>query len=453
MTTVTLPNNWKPRDYQMPAWAYLERGGRHAELIWHRRSGKDEISLHHTACAAFKRPATYWHMLPKAAQARKAIWAAVNPHSGKRRIDEAFPKALRAKTLENEMFIEFKNGASWQVIGSDNYNNLVGSPPAGVVYSEWALANPSARAYLRPILRENNGWQVFITTPRGKNHAHKTFEAAKRNPDAFAQTLAVQDTGAMTPAEMAAERQAYIDDFGLDAGTALYEQEYECSFEAAVLGAYYAGAMRRLEIAGHMVSGLYDPILPVHTAWDIGRTDDTSIWFFQVHRGEIRLIDFYSEAGQDVPQVVEMLSKKPYKFGDHWLPHDARAKTFASPRSVMMQLIEFDIKPKIVPNLSVQDGIQAVRMTLPICYFDIDTCADGISALTTYRREWDDERKCFNKEPYHGWESHPSDAFRMLAVGWRIEATDKKPPAPKFFPNVSIDELWKSSKLHNERRI
>ena len=453
MTVVQLPNNWRPRAYQQPAWDYLERGGRHAELVWHRRSGKDEVSLHHTACAAFRRPATYWHMLPKAAQARKAIWAAVNPHSGKRRIDEAFPKALRAKTLENEMFIEFKNGASWQVIGSDNYNNLVGSPPAGVVYSEWALANPSARAYLRPILRENNGWQVFITTPRGKNHAHKTYEAATRNPDAFAQTLSVQDTGAMTADEMVKERQAYIDDFGIDAGTALYEQEYECSFDAAVLGAYYAGAMRRLEIAGHMVSSLYDPVLPVHTAWDIGRTDDTSIWFFQVFRGEIRLVDFYSESGQSPETVAAMLDAKPYRYGDHWLPHDARAKTFASGRSVVEQLIALGYRGKVVPSLSVQDGIQAVRMTLPICYFDKDTCADGISALTTYRREWDDDKKCFHDKPEHGWESHPSDAFRMLAVGWRIEAADAKPQAPRFMPQMSIDELWATSRNHRERRI
>ena len=220
--TVNLPNNWRPRPYQMPAWKYLENGGRHAELIWHRRSGKDEICLHHTACKAFERPATYWHMIPQASQARKAIWAAINPHSGKRRIDEAFPHEVRAKTLENEMFIQFKNGATWQVIGSDNYNSLVGSPPAGVVYSEWALANPSARAYLRPIMNENNGWQVFITTPRGKNHAFKTYEAAKKNPDAFAQLLKWQDTGAMSVGQAAAERAAYVADFGEDQGGALF---------------------------------------------------------------------------------------------------------------------------------------------------------------------------------------------------------------------------------------
>ena len=451
--TVNLPNNWRPRPYQMPAWKYLENGGRHAELIWHRRSGKDEICLHHTACKAFERPATYWHMLPQASQARKAIWAAINPHSGKRRIDEAFPHEVRAKTLENEMFIQFKNGATWQVIGSDNYNSLVGSPPAGVVYSEWALANPSARAYLRPIMNENNGWQVFITTPRGKNHAFKTYEAAKKNPDAFAQLLKWQDTGAMSVGQAAAERAAYVADFGEDQGGALFEQEFECSFEAAVLGAYYASQLRRLELAGRYVSGLYDPSLPVHTAWDIGRTDDTSIWFFQVFRGEIRLVDFFSSAGYDVPMVAEMLEGKPYRYGDHWLPHDARAKTFASSRSVVEQLFAFGFKAKIAPHLSVQDGIQAVRMTLEACWFDQDTVADGISALVAYHREWDDDRKAFMPNPEHDWSSHPADAFRMLAVAWRAEAGSVKPEKPRFLNDMTVDELWRNTRAGGESRI
>jgi len=155
MPEIVLPNNWNPRPYQLQAWRYLENGGRHAELIWHRRSGKDEVALHRAACAAFERVAGYWHMLPEYSQARKAIWDAVNPHTGRKRVDEAFPLELRKATRNQEMIIEFKNGSTWQVVGSDSYNSLVGSSPAGIVYSEWALANPNARAYLRPILAEN----------------------------------------------------------------------------------------------------------------------------------------------------------------------------------------------------------------------------------------------------------------------------------------------------------
>src|SRR5512139_3434902 len=168
---IRLPHNWQPRPYQMPAWDYLERGGRHAELVWHRRAGKDELGLHWTAVASFQRTATYWYCLPQYNQARKAIWDAINPHTGKKRIDEAFPKELRKSTRNQEMMIQFVNDSTFQVVGSDNPDSLVGSPPAGIVYSEWALSNPDVRAYLRPILTENRGWQIFNTTPRGRNHA------------------------------------------------------------------------------------------------------------------------------------------------------------------------------------------------------------------------------------------------------------------------------------------
>ena len=145
MTRIQLPaNGWEPRWYQQKLWSYLQSGGLRAIEIAHRRWGKDDVILHHTAIAIHERVASYWHCLPEFVQARKAIWTAVNAHTGKRRIDEAFPIELRESTNDNEMFIRFKNGSTWQVIGSDRYNSLVGSGVAGVVFSEWALANPSA---------------------------------------------------------------------------------------------------------------------------------------------------------------------------------------------------------------------------------------------------------------------------------------------------------------------
>lgn len=229
-------NGWKPRAYQMAAWEYLQSGGRHAELVFHRRAGKDDLCLHWAAVSAVTKPATYWHMLPQAAQARKAIWEAVNPHSGKRRIDEAFPHEIRSNTRENEMLIKFINGSTWQVVGSDNYNALVGSPPYGVVFSEWALAKPEARAMLRPILMENGGWQIYITTPRGPNHAKDTFESAQDSPGSFAQLLNATQTGVFTPEQLEAERQQYIRDYGQDVGEAKFEQEYMCSWAAVITG-------------------------------------------------------------------------------------------------------------------------------------------------------------------------------------------------------------------------
>jgi len=447
---VRIPNNWSPRQYQRPAWDYLENGGRHAELIWHRRSGKDEVALHRACVAAFERPATYWHMLPEAAQARKAIWEAVNPHTGIRRIDEAFPMALRATTREQEMLIKFANGATWQVVGSDNFSSLVGSPPAGIVYSEWALANPSARAYLRPILAENGGWQLFITTPRGKNHAHTTYQAARKTPWAFAQILRARDTGIFDEDLLAFEKAAYIADFGEDMGVALYEQEYECSFEAAILGAYYGKELTRARVEGRIRSVPYDPETPVRTAWDLGFSDDVAIWFYQIKRGEIHVIDYESFHTQDVEYCHKLLVGKGYRYYSEgkkpvlFLPHDARAKTFAARgKSVEQQFIDLGYIIRIVPSLSLQDGIQAARKTLPRCWFDEEACATGIDALGQYQREWDDKTKCFRNTPRHDWTSHPADAFRYLSIMWQQEA-EPKPKGPLVDPRPpTFNQLMK----------
>lgn len=471
MPVIRLPNGWRPRDYQLAAWNYLENDGKHAELIWARRSGKDEVALHRTACAAFERVASYWHMLPQANQARKAIWDAINPHTGKRRIDEAFPQELRATTKEQEMMIKFVNGSTWQVVGSDNFNSLVGSPPAGIVYSEWALANPSARAYLRPIIKENGGWQIFITTPRGNNHARRTYEAAKLEPGAFAQLLTVTDTGAMTAEQMQAELKVYIDDFGIDAGTAKFEQEYMCSFDAALLGAYYGAEMRLLEARGGVRRVDHNPEYPVYTAWDLGYSDDTGIWWYQVIAGEVHVLEYYGANGKGPQHYFEQIfgrkianddwfldgrevkwgadieglePRRAYDYAMHSLPHDARAKTFASMGRSVQEMAWKALgnnKVRIVPGLSVQDGIQAARSMLPRTYFDSVRCVDGVDALKQYQREWDDDKKVFREIPRHDWTSHAADAFRMLGIVWSEVAKPAAPQPPKFPIQQTIDQM------------
>ena len=384
-----------------------------------------------------------------ASQARKAIWEAINPHTGKRRIDECFPHELRETTRENEMLIKFKVGSTWQVVGSDNFNSLVGSPPAGVTASEWALANPAARAYLRPILAENNGWQLYITTPRGKNHAFATYTAAMADPTAFAQRLSVFDTGALSDETIAKERKAYQDDYGAEAGDALFRQEYLCDWDAAILGAYYGSEMRRALEQGRITDVPHDPDLAVHTAWDLGWSDDTAIWFFQVHRGEIRLIDYHSVSGADIPTIARTVLSKGYRYGDHWLPHDARPATLAANgRSIVEQLFSLGVRGKIAPNLGVQDGIQAVRHMLPRCYWDEINTAQGVECLRQYQREYDTDRKVFKDKPRHDWTSHGADAFRMLAVAWREMAGNEKKPEPRFFPEITANELFWPTETH-----
>jgi hypothetical protein len=199
-------------------------------------SGKDEWCLRWESVAAMSRAANYWHMLPEASQARKAIWDAVNPHTGKRRIDEAFPAAIRASIREQEMMIKFKNGSTWQVVGSDNFNSLVGSPPVGVTFSEWALADPNAWAYLRPILAENGGWAVFQTTPRGDNHGKRMYQFAVKEPTWFGEVLPVTKTKVLTPEQIEAEKREYVHQYGKSRGMALFNQEYMCSFSSAFSG-------------------------------------------------------------------------------------------------------------------------------------------------------------------------------------------------------------------------
>ena len=207
---IRIPNNWAPRRYQRNVWGYLERGGKRAICIWHRRAGKDEVCLHWAASSMIDKPATYWHMLPAYSQGRKAIWTAVNPHTGKRRIDEAFPHELRANTND------LKNGATWQVLGSDRYDAAVGSPPYGITFSEWALSNPAAWAYLAPIVIENSGWALFITTARGRNHAKTMLDMAQTRTDWFSEVLPVNVTGAMSEEAVEQQRLEYTDPIAPD---------------------------------------------------------------------------------------------------------------------------------------------------------------------------------------------------------------------------------------------
>lgn len=447
MTEVDLLGGWKCRHYQKPFWRYMAGGGKRAIKVWHRRSGKDETDLKWTINAAHRRVGTYWHMLPEAAQARKSMWNALNPHTGKRRIDEVFPPEIRANTRDDEMFIRFKNESTWQLVGSDNYDSLVGAPPVGIVFSEWALAKPSAWAYMRPILLENNGWAVFNTTPRGTNHAKTMLDAGRADPAWFAETLTVEDTGVFTPEQMAAEEAEYRREYGDAIGEAMFRQEYHCSFHAAILGSFYGGQIAQLERGGRLVnldgrSPLYDPDLPVDTAWDLGRTDDTAIWFCQQFRGEPRIIDYYVTSGQDVDHYCEVLDKRGYTYDRHFVPHDAKHKTMASRgKSIIDQARALGVKMTMVEEIGVENGIQAVRQFLPLCWFDHWTCQDGIEALRQYRRKWDEQRRVLSREPVHDWTSHPADAFRMLAVAYRVRSQSRK--REPFDPNKrpSLDKV------------
>lgn len=481
-------DGWEPRWYQEDVWNYLTENrstsptaadNKHAELIWHRRAGKDDICLRLAAREMLLRPATYWHMLPKKEQIKKAIWTATNPHSGTRRIYEAFPKELFTHN-ESDMTVKCKiNDSIWQCLGSDNYDTAVGSPPRGVTYSEWALANPSARGYIRPIITENNGYQVYISTPRGKNHAYRTFNAALKSPNQFGQKLTVHDTGILSPERLQEELLEYVSTYGEAYGISLFEQEYECSFDAAILGAYWGDEFKRIDREGRICDVQHDPNWPVHVSTDLGRTDDLSIWWYQVIANEIRVLEHYAASGDDPDTFCSVLlgkdisiniidkeifvtqgeeleqhaHRKAYEYGEIRLPHDGAAKTFAAKgKSVQEQLAAVFGwgRVRVTPNLSKQDQIQAGRKALRKAYFDWKCETDnGIDALRSYHREWDDEKKKFADKPEHDWTSHPSDAWMQAAIAYEQGTLPEKPEPMNTNFDPSFNDLIKKVRGRN----
>lgn len=371
-------------------------------------------------------------MLPEAAQARKAIWDAVNPRTGKRRIDEAFPKAIRETTREQDMLIRFKCGSTWQVLGSDNYDSLVGSPPIGVVFSEWALARPDAWTYIRPILLENKGWAAFIWTPRGRNHATRAFEARKNDSTWFARKITALETPVFTAEELFKEKQDLIDELGSkDEGEAKFNQEYLVDFDAATPGSYFATSINELERDGGLFKeSIYNPSLLVDTAWDLGMDDYTAIWFFQKTSIGIRCVDYYETAGVGFDVIVRdsiaaKANERKFKYRMHYLPHDVAVRELgAGGRSRRQTLHEMGVRPiRVGTAMDPEERINASRRMIPHCSFDMTVPGVrlGVERLKQYRKKWNASLAQYTG-PLHDEQSHCADAFGEYAVNSAMPA-------------------------------
>jgi len=477
--SIRLPNEWIPRPYQWAAWKYLAAGGRHCELLWHRRGGKDELALHHTAVSAWRKVGNYWHMLPMAEQARKALWNAVNPHTGKRRIDEAFPQEMRAGYNDHEMLIRFRNGSAWQVVGSDNFNSLVGSPPIGLVFSEWPLCDPAAWAYLMPIMEENGGWVIFNGTPRGRNHAYRSLRSAQMRMaagrDAFAQVLDATQTGVFSEQQLERIRAQLIETYGSEFGQSIYEQEYLCSFDAANMGAILGRYVTVAEREGRVSDDVtVDPEgAPLEISSDIGFRDTAAWWFWQPKRDGFALVKYDSDSGLDAGDWIDRLTgqvkKLGVKLGRIWLPNDAKAKTFATRHSPMEQFLGAfgaDVV-RTVPQTKKLDQINAARSVIGKCQFSKTACKEGLEGLAAWSFVYDEETKDFSKDPKHDWASHPGDGFAYGALIMRErEAATARPKTEAervreirgitvdypgmdldaagniAFPKPTLDEMW-----------
>jgi hypothetical protein len=414
---IQIPYKYEPREYQLPLFEAFDEGIKRGLICWHRRAGKDLTLLNVLLKGAIRRVGTYYYLFPTYAQGKKILWKGMTKEG--RRFLDYIPKQLIKTKNETEMLIELVNGSFIQVVGTDKIDSVVGTNPVGCVFSEYSLQNPKAWAFIRPILAENGGWAIFNFTPRGKNHAYDLYEMAKDNDKWFCSILTADDTKkpdgtpVITPDIIQEER-----DSGMSEDMVL--QEFYCSFEASINGAYYARQIKFLEENNRILENIYDENLKVHTAWDLGVSDSTSIWFFQLFNGEVRIIDHYENSGEGLPHYIDYLWTKPYKYGSHIAPHDIKVREFSTGQARIDVARKHGLNFLVCPNIGVQDGIESARRTLIKSYFDKKLTKEGLNCLKSYRKEYDEKKLVFKAKPVHDWSSHTADAFRYLSVGLKL---------------------------------
>jgi len=327
---------------------------------------------------------------------------------------------------ESELRVDYPNGARLRLYGADNYDRLRGIYLDDVTLDEYGDMDPRAWSeVIRPALADRQGTATFIGTPKGDNHFREVNERSKDDPEWFHLTLKASQTMLIAPAELEAARREMTPD--------QYNQEFECDFTAALVGAYYGKDMNALDAQGRMTGVPYDRAVPVWTAWDLGIDDSTAIWLAQFVGREIHLIDYIEASGEALDYYVSELNKRSYVWGGHILPHDAEAKELGTGKTRTETLKSLGLgNVKIVPAQRVEDGINAVRMLLPRCWFDRAATKRGVDALRNYCREFDDKTKAFRLKPLHNWASHGADAFRYLALGMPKAAQPQPAPRPRY---------------------
>jgi hypothetical protein len=315
---------------------------------------------------------------------------------------------------ETELRVDFPNGGRVRLYGADNPDRLRGIYLDGVVLDEYAQMRPRLWSeIIRPALSDRIGWGAFIGTPMGRNAFWEIYKDAKERPDEwYSFLLKAGETGIVPAHELEANRR--------DMSEEQFAQEFECSFEAAIVGSYYGKLISQAEADKRLTDVPYDPSALVTTAWDLGKKDSTSIWFAQRVGLQWRILDYYEASAVDLAHYAAMLRAKPYRYYEHILPHDARQDRIGMPDTIEGQLKGLGVRPtRVLDNIDIAPGIEAVRRLIPQCWFDKTRCDRGLETLRHYRREWNEEMKTFKDHPIHDWASHGADAFRYLAVGLR----------------------------------
>lgn len=405
-TLIELP--YAPRDAFLP---YHERTTRWAAMVCHRRAGKTVACINDLIRQALTSERKDWrgaYIAPYYAQSKDVAWGYVKQFTA---------PVPGVAWNESELRCDFPNGARIRLYGADGADvRMRGIYLDSVVLDEVADMHPSVWGeVIRPLLTDRKGTATFIGTPKGRNVFHAIWQQAQAEGDWFSLMLRASETGILPADELDAARRQMTPD--------QYAQEFECSFDAAITGAYYAAEIQRAEQDGRVAAVPYEPMLPVNTAWDLGIGDSMSIVMWQQERsGAIRVIDYYEASGYGLDHYVKMLDGRGYKWGKHFLPHDAKVRELGTGKSRVEVLQSLGVIADVLPALGVEDGINAVRMTLPKCWFDKTKTALLLEMLRQYRERRDDKRNVA-LGPLHDFTSHAADAFRYM-----VTALDRAKP-------------------------
>jgi hypothetical protein len=385
-------------------------------FVCHRRWGKTVGLVNQLAKGALtckrERP-RFAYIAPLYKQAKQIAWDYLRHYT------EPIPGR---KVYESELRVELPNESRIQLFGADNPDALRGIYLDGVVLDEYGQMSPRLwPEIVLPTLADREGWGTLIGTPLGHNDFYAKYNHAKADPEWFCRLYRASETGIIHENELRRQRSQMSEE--------QYAQEYECDFNVGTPGAYYARLVNQADEDGRVKPNVMaEPGLPTFTAWDLGIGDSTAIWWAQVHHNEIRLIDYYAASGEPLTHFIQVVKERGQERGltyeAHLAPHDIEVREFTSGVSRLETAQNMGVHFEVVPRLSVQDGIEAVRNMIPRCWFDRDRCADGISALRSYRKDvrqpaTKDQPAEYALRPLHDWSSHGADAFRYLAVGMR----------------------------------
>lgn len=414
--------------------------GAECTTVWHRRGGKDSTAINFLGVAAHIRTSMYWHMFPTQELARKTIWDGVvfDENGEGKRFLSCFPgfddpgmnkPGIVKRVRQDTMLIEFKNGSMYQLVGSDKAD-LVGPNPAGVIVSEFAIQDPKAMALIEPILAENGGWKWYTYTPRGRNHGHKHYKAAKKayesgDPARYCQLLTIHDTKRADGTPVI--RQEYVDKLIIEnkMSPEQAEQEFYCSWDVGNEGAYYTNQIKQSRLNGRWKKSMnWEPNIPVDTFWDIGRSDYTVIIYAQrISRNEVRVIDVDWNCGEDIRHYIKLIKDKPYIYGTHYGPHDLSVTEFTAKNQSRERVaaslgVRFQIMKKIG---AVQERIDATRREFHTVWFNSNCeniTKDGTlhQALEEYAKKWNEKTFTFSDQPDKTWHGHFADAFGAMCL-------------------------------------